>query len=200
MNHLTMQRFLSFIISCTLIGGLTGCGKSKKSQDIITHKPKVQVVNKKPQKIGDYQQTRDVEWLGATYKVLVVRQANQSLQQVDDGNGNRYYDNQITVKIIRKDGSEFFNRAFTKADFESYVDDIYKKNSALLGIVLDEAQGDKLRFAASVGSPDRMSDEYVPLVLVISRTGGVSISKDSQLDTGNGTQKTEDELAEEEGI
>uniref|UniRef100_A0AB33IN44 DUF4738 domain-containing protein n=1 Tax=Prevotella sp. GTC17253 TaxID=3236793 RepID=A0AB33IN44_9BACT len=195
-----MQRFLSFIISCTLIGGLTGCGKSKKSQDIITHKPKAQVVNKKPQKIGDYQQTRDVEWLGARYKVLVVRQANQSLQQVDDGNGNRYYDNQITVKIIRKDGSEFFNRTFTKADFESYVDDIYKKNSALLGIVLDEAQGDKLRFAASVGSPDRMSDEYVPLVLVISRTGGVSISKDSQLDTGNGTQKTEDELAEEEGI
>lgn len=195
-----MQRFLSFIVISMLVGGLTGCKEAKKSQDIITHKPKAQVINKKPQKIGDYLQTRNVEWIGATYKVVVSRQADETLKLVVDDSGNRYYDNKITVKILRKDGSEFFNRTFTKSDFESYVDDIYKKNSALLGVVLDAAQGDRLRFAASVGSPDKMSDEYVPLVLMISRTGAVSISKDTQLDTGDGTQKTEDELSEEEGI
>ena len=30
-----------------------------------------------------------------------------------------------------------------------------------------------------------MSDEYVPLVLTVSRTGGVKISEDTQLDTGS---------------
>jgi len=33
------------------------------------------------------------------------------------------------------------------------------------------------RFAASVGSPDKSSDEYVPLVLTVNNLGTVSISK-----------------------
>ena len=112
------------------------------------------------------------------------RKADHSLPLADDGQGNKYYDNRITVKIVRKDGSSFFNRTFTKDDFAKYVDPLYRKNSALLGIVLDKAEGDNLVFAASVGSPDKMSDEYVPLLMKISRFGDVAISKDTQLDTG----------------
>ena len=56
---------------------------------------------------------------------------------------------------------------------------------ALLGIVFDRAEGASLWFAASVGSPDKMSDEYVPLLLKISRGGGISIARDTQLDTTN---------------
>ena len=121
--------------------------------------------------------------MGSTYQVLVERKADESLPLADDGQGNKYYDNRITVKIIRKDGSEFFNRTFVKEDFSAYVDALYKKNSALLGIVLDRAEADYLVFAASVGSPDKMSDEYVPLVMKVSRFGDVKISKDTQLDT-----------------
>ena len=124
---------------------------------------------------------------------------------VDDGNGSKFYDNTITLEIKRKDGSVFFSRTFKKADFDSKVDDIYKKNSVLLGIVLDVVEGNRLVFAASVGSPDKMSDEYVPLVLKIDNLGGVAISKDSQLDTGSDRvtpagKKTEVELSEEEGV
>ena len=115
--------------------------------------------------------------------MLVERKADESLPLADDGQGNKYYDNRITVKIVRKDGSEFFNRTFVKEDFSAYVDALYKKNSALLGIVLDRAEADYLVFAASVGSPDKMSDEYVPLVMKVSRFGDVKISKDTQLDT-----------------
>ena len=61
---------------------------------------------------------------------------------------------------------------------------------ALLGIVFDKAEGDNLCFAASVGSPDITSDEYLPLVLKISRMGAVSISKDQVLDTESGTEST----------
>ncbi|MBQ4175610.1 MAG: DUF4738 domain-containing protein, partial [Prevotella sp.] len=82
-------------------------------------------------------------------------------------------------------GSEFFNRAFTKNDFDAYVDALYKKNSVLLGIVLDKADADNIYLAASVGSPEKSSDEFVPLVVKVSRMGQVTISKDTQLDTSN---------------
>ena len=86
---------------------------------------------------------------------------------------------------------------------------IFILNSALLGIVFDKAEGDNLVFAASVGSPDRMSDEYVPLVLKISRFGDVRISKDTQMDTGAvedaGTggsteEATPEDIEEEDGV
>ena len=180
------------------------CSEKKKSDVIITHKPVVKV-SKTIAKVGDYKQEREVEWLGARYKVIVERKAAGSLPVVDDGTGSKFYDNVITVTIRRKDGSEFFHRSFKKTDFESKVDDIYRKNSVLLGIVLDTAQGNHLVFAASVGSPDKMSDEYVPLVMKIDNRGGVSIAKDSQLDTASDRpmpekKKTEAELSEEEGI
>ena len=94
------------------------------------------------------------------------------------------------MKVTREDGSEFFNRVFSKKSFANYVDENVLKNSALLGIVLVEPQGDNLVFGASVGSPDALSDEYIPLVLTISRMGDVGIKKDTQLDS---TSPEEDE-------
>ena len=66
----------------------------------------------------------------------------------------------------------------------------------------DQVVGKRLIFAASVGSPDKMSDEYMPLLLKISNLGSVEISKDNQLDTGGegSTKKSEIDLAEEEGM
>lgn len=174
------------------------CKETKKDTNIITHK-KVVTAPKKTQKVGDYSQSRDVEWLGSEYAVAVDRKADSSLPLVDDGAGNKYYDNRISVKVTRKDGTTFFSRTFTKSDFSQYVDEPYR-NGALLGIVLDKAEGDCLYFAASVGSPDTMSDEYVPLVMRIGRTGQVSISKDTQLDTGSDAASSELEKAEEEGV
>lgn len=174
------------------------CKEAKKDTNIITHK-KVVTAPKKTQKVGDYSQSRNVDWLGSEYTVAVDRKADTSLPLVDDGAGNKYYDNRISVKITRKDGTTFFSRTFTKSDFSQYVDEIYR-GGALLGIVLDKAEGDCLYFAASVGSPDTMSDEYVPLVMRIGRTGQISIYKDTQLDTGSDTPSSELEKAEEEGV
>lgn len=74
---------------------------------------------------------------------------------------------------------------------------IHRTWGALLGIVYVKAEGDYLYFAASVGSPDVTSDEYVPLVLKISRMGSISISKDEKLDTN---ASAEDEEDEEDGV
>ncbi len=75
-----------------------------------------------------------------------------------------------------------------KAAFERNLDKQTKSTGALLGIVFDKAEGDNLCFAASVGSPDITSDEYLPLVLKISRMGAVSISNDQVLDTESDTE------------
>ena len=101
---------------------------------------------------------------------------------VEYENGKKAYDNRIRLEVKRKDGSVFFTREFTKKDFERYVDDITKKRGVLLGIVLDRADEDNLIFGASVGSPDVLSDEYVPMELILNRMGSVTIKKSTQLD------------------
>ena len=45
------------------------------------------------------------------------------------------------------------------------------------------ADDDYIYLASSVGSPDRASDEFIPLLIKVSRMGDVSISKDTQMDT-----------------
>ncbi len=34
-----------------------------------------------------------------------------------------------------------------------------------------------------------MSDEYIPLVLTVSRMGDIDVKKDTQLDSGNGQEE-----------
>ena len=151
------------------------CKEEKKPDNIIVKKTPV-AVKKSVQSMGDNAAERDVEWLGATYHIRIERKADKSLSLAKDGQGNKYYDNRVSLLITRPDGSEFVRRTFSKADFASYV---------------NGTNSETLRFAASVGSPDRMSDEYVPLVLTVSRTGGVKISEDTQLDTGSDEEEEE---------
>lgn len=180
-----------------LSNGLSSCTEKKQNTNIIATKPKP-VQKKETQSMGDYHQSMPVEWLGTNYVVEVSRQSDKALPLADDGMGNKYYDNQITLKILRHDHSEFFNRTFSKADFVSYVDEAYRKNSALLGIVFDKAEGNYIQFAVSVGSPDKMSDEYVPLVMKVSNLGAITIHKDTQLDTRNTRLDDTDSNPEEE--
>ena len=178
---------------CIALGIIAGvcfsCKEEKKSTQIIVRK-KVEEKVSAVQKMGDYQQSREVEWLEKTYTVSVDFKADPELPLVMDGK-QRYYDNRIRLRILRPDGSEFLNREFTKADFLPYLDNTYGKEGALLGIVLDRAEGDNLLFAASVGSPDKSSDEYIPLVLKVHRLGSISIEEDTMLDTGDSEEEDE---------
>lgn len=163
---------------------LASCKDKPQTTDIIVKKPAAKAARRGVQKMGDYQQARSIQWLGGEYGILVERKADTSLPQATDEQGNRYYDNRITLTIRRPDGTVFFQRTFSKADFAGYAGDAVA-DGALLGIVFDRTAGGSLRFAASVGSPDKMSDEYVPMVLTITRGGSVSIERDTQLDTAS---------------
>lgn len=201
---------INYIFFMTLVAGLlVSCAEKKKSNIIIAPKPVAKVVNKPIQKMSGYEQSREVEWVESTYKVVVKRMSDKELPIVKIDDTNKYYDNKITLRVLRKDGTEFFNRTFTKSDFESCLDQHTKEQGALLGIVYVKAAGDNLFFAASVGSPDVASDEYVPMVLKISRMGVVSISKDQLLDTDSGDasstgnqskNKTTNDEEDEDGV
>ncbi len=191
-----MRLFLRLFLMMLVGGGVLSCSEKKQDKTIIAEKPKP-VKKKVTQSMSGYEQSIPVEWLGAVYHVNVSRQADPSLPLADDGTGNKYYDNKIKLSVVRKDQSVFYSKTFTKADFVNYVDEAYRKNSALLGVVFDKVEGNNLIFAVSIGSPDQMSDEYVPLVLKISNHGAVSIRKDSLLDTDS-TEGDEPETDAEE--
>lgn len=178
-----MKKFSQFLMYGVLFLALMSCGKKKESNIIIVRKPEAA----KPvatQKMGDYARSQVVQWLGAPYKISVKFSADPSLPTVMDGE-QRYYDNQVTLAITRADGTEFYRKTFTKSDFESYLTADYKKNGALLGVVFERVDQDRLNFAVSVGSPDKVSDDYIPLLMKLDRTRGLTIVKDTRSDVGD---------------
>ena len=176
---LSRTAVIAMAFLCTM--ALWSCKKKNDSNVIIVQKPIV-VKARSPQKTGDASSVHQIKWMGGSYKIENNLKADTSLPLTSDG-VDKFYDNRVSIRILRSDGAEFFSGTFTKQNFKPYVDSSYYKNGALLGIVFDKVNGNLLRFAASVGSPDMSSDEYVPLVLTVNKLGTVSIAKDQEADT-----------------
>lgn len=175
-----MKKLVKIVFFCALATVVASCTEKKKHDDIIApkvEKPKLQA----PVRMQDYNQTTDVKWLGKDYQVVVNRQPDDSLRMVKDETGQKYVDNRISLRVIRADGSVFFSKSFTKAAFESLLNDDYRKTGVLEGLVFDKVEGNHLFFAASVGHPQ--TDEYIPMVVTVSNLGDVGIRLDTQLDT-----------------
>jgi len=191
----TMNRLqLTAVVLTALV--VTSCGKKKQSNDIIVptvETPKPQT----PVRMQPYDQTNDVQWLGKEYQVAINRVSSDSLPMVKDETGQQFFDNRITVRILRSDGSVFFKRVFTKADFVAQLDDDYRKTGILEGIVFDKTDGNNIIFAGSVSHPQ--TDEYIPLVVSVSNFGEVSIRRDDQMDT-SGSLPAEGPNPDDEGV
>lgn len=194
-NYRIMKKNISILLMAAFVVLLASCKQQKKTDVIITHK-QTAPAHKKNQKMSDYEQSRNVEWMGSVYQIVVKRKADNSLPQIQVDDHTKYYDNIISVRILRKDGTEFFNKTFLKTDFRAFLDSDTQKNGALLGVVFVKAENNYLYFAASVGSPDVTSDEYIPLIVKISNLGSVEIKKDSAMDT-DGDEKTSSEEEDE---
>ena len=182
------------LAAAVMATALSSCGEKKKTNEIITHKPAVKKPSA-PTAMQEYKHRDKTEWLGKTYIINVYRRTDKGRGIITDDSGNKYYDNSISLRILRADGTTFFDKTFSKTDFSTFVDNEFMKENALLGIVFDKVEGDKLKFVASIGAPDVLSDEYVPLSLTISRTGNISITKDTSIET---QESADDE--NEEGV
>ena len=188
-----MTKSLFVVIATGVILSVVACGEKKKSQDIITQRVET-VKPQAPERMQEYDDSRNVAWISKQYKVTVHRQPADSLPLVKDETGQKYVDNVISVSVFRSDGSKFYSRQFTKADFVNYLDDDYRKTGILEGLVFDKADGDWLEFAASVCHPH--TDEYIPLVVKLSRMGQLTIQRDTQMDTTGDTPE-QDQSSEE---
>ncbi len=187
---------------------VVSCKKEKKTDNIITKiKPKT-VSSRGPQQLSNFEDKKQVEWLGSSYTISIKRHADKDLPMVTDSDGKKYYDNKVEVVIMRADGTEFFKRTFQKNDFKAFTDNKYGREGAFIGFMFDKVEGEYLKFGASVGSPDPNSDEFIPIDVTINKMGTVKITSSIQLDTDSddaekqpqGKPKTELEMAEDEGM
>ena len=171
----------TFLLACIAAAvAFIACKESKKSTDIIVKK-EVKKEPSAPIRMQDYNQMTEADLGDSHLSCSIHRTPDDSLQMVKDETGQKYVDNNISLVITRGDGSTFFKRTFTKASFDSCLDDDYRKTGILEGLVFDRVDGNTLRFAASVSHPG--TDEYIPIVLIIDRFANVSIKRDTQLDT-----------------
>lgn len=182
-----MKKLLVIATVCIGVMLLSACGGKKKSDVIIT--PKVEKEEPKaPISMQEYTDERDVKWLDKTYHVAINRRPADSLSMVTSESGQKYIDNVFTLAVSRSDGSIFFSRTFNKKALETYLDEDFRKTGLFEGLVFDKIDGDWLVFAASVGHPQ--TDEYIPLIIRLSRMGQLVIKRDVQMDTNN-VEKTD---------
>lgn len=200
-NDTERHRIMRHILYIMTVAAIfcTSCKEKEQKKDIIVPPPAVEKTTS-PSEMQATRQQRDVEWLGARYKVTIGRSADKSLPKAYDENGKEYYDNTITLRIQREDGSDVMNRSFTKEYFKQYAgNSSMVKSGALLGIVLDRIDDGKLIFATSIGSPEISSDEFIPLIMTVDRYGNIKVSLDTRMDSGSDTEDDE-EMMDDEGV
>ena len=175
------MRKISVLLTVLMALSLTiSCEKEKKTtvhNNIIVPPREEKVVDTLIHKMNPTDNEEAVKWLGSTYRVAVSRHTSDSLTVVTDNNGKRYRNNIISMRITRADGSVFFEKNFTKSLFGDYVDEGYLAGNVILGLVFNNADDQGLHFLGSVGSPDDLSEEYIPFNVTISRMGDVSVEK-----------------------
>ena len=186
MKTLVLRIFVAFVAVILV----AGCEKKKETNVIITSRP-VKTVKKDTVKMEEIDNNMQVKWRGSTYNVQIKRNADTSLAITEDEEGKKYYDNKIALSILRSDGTCFIEKSFTKSDFESLVSDDTFSKKALVGLVFNKEENGCLKFAASVGSPDKFSDDFIPFEVTVSSEGGVSI-KLSDLDLVEDSNEEDD--------
>ena len=119
----------------------------------------------------------DTIMLGS-HKVVytITSEGVDDLPIVVDEDGVKYKDNRWQL-VITKDGSQLFNRSFTKADFKSKLSEDFQKYGIMDGLRYNHAEEGKLYFNTCVSFPE--SDMSCPFLLIIGPDGSYTITPDT---------------------
>lgn len=161
--------------------GVNACKEKQKSEDIIVAKYVPEKL-KSPIKLPVDQRTTEVQWLGKSYTIDVIREPDESLPMLKDETGQEYVDNSLTLTITRDDNRVFLKKNFTKESFANYVDDTFRHNGYLENIVFHGIENQKLKFGAVISCPGS-EDEFVPLDVFIDGKSGMSVVQGKLFDT-----------------
>lgn len=190
------------IVAVLVIAGIamTCGGGSQEETDgdsiIVIRKPKA-VEAKGPFTTRQFDRNEPVHWLDKDYSVQIGCHADSALAQVEY-DGRMYYDNRISVKVVRPDGSVFFDRVFTKESFSAYMPAESRSRFVLLSIIEDarNTTDEALVLSAAVGEPDDASDLATPLSIFITPQGEVTVRKanlmDDSVEEGSPQQQSDD--------
>lgn len=192
-----MKRLLPLLAFALLLTCMLSCSSKKKRDDIITTKYE-KPAPQGPIRTDNYKDSKPFKWQDRDYVCTIERIADDSLPMVKDETGQQFVDNRVKVVISRADGSVFFNRIFTKTTFNSYIDKDFQQRGILEGFVFDKVEPNEVRFACSVSLPQ--SDEYIPLILAVTRNGNIAITKDTRLDTDVDVESLSPAPAEEDEL
>ncbi len=162
--------FVAVLLFCS------SCAKEKASRTIVTKIREEQAVLS-ASAMPDTRSERRFVWGDGTYEAVIERRADRELPEATDADGNRYYDNEITLSVSGPSG-RIVERRFHKSDFSQYIPSDYMESvgSVLLNLVFYEVRRGEAVFIATVGEADALSDVYVQIGVNVSKTGDVSYS------------------------
>lgn len=164
--------------------------ENKATEDIIVDKV-VEKPQNTPQRMEPDERKGTVKWVGgAQYSYDIKREADDSLAMVEN-HGVKYHDNNIHLTVYRSDGTVFFKKTFSKANFSPVLPKQFQDHGVLLGMNLDKADGNNLRFIVSVGSPDDSNEEFYYVVMKLNNFGATSAEKYDGAASGEQTESAE---------
>lgn len=170
----------TIIIASLALVCIVSCKKKEQAEDIIVEKV-IEKPQSGPESMSEDTQTGSVTWISnSEYSYTITRKADKELPTVKN-HDKVYYDNSIDVVINRADGSQFFEKKFSKTNFAPALPKEFKENGVLLGISFEKAEGNYLLFVVSVGSPDETNEEFYYARLKLSNLGVTSAEKITNL-------------------
>lgn len=179
-----MKKFFQASALLVLVISLAACSSKKSEGQASDNDTTTTVSPSKP--YADPAHTNDyTARLGGTdYTITISRAADTSLPVVTDEQGNKFYDNRVTVQVKR--GSEVvLNQTFTKENFSDFLTtDAERQGTVLLGMAYDSGKSDAhtLRLGAQIGQVG--IEEGPAFIVEIPLNGGaVSILRDANQDT-----------------
>ncbi|MCQ2255818.1 MAG: DUF4738 domain-containing protein [Bacteroidaceae bacterium] len=170
-----MKNISYILIGALALGiGFTSCKEEKKQDVIIVNTPKEASKPKGTIAKDSISESQSVQWGDAQYTVKVSRKADKTLPIVkNEETGDKYYDNSVTVRVLREDNSEAISKTFTKDNFREHIAKEQYADYSLLIVSFMEAEGNNLKFVVALGDPDDNSDNYINLQMLISKTGNI---------------------------
>lgn len=162
--------FLSFLIS------FTSCGPQKIEQE---GSDQTDQDNDGVWELPNYAYSDTI--MQGSHKVVytITSEGVDDLPIVVDEDGVKYKDNRWQL-VITKDGSQLFNRSFTKADFKSKLSEDFQKYGIMDGLRYNHAEEGKLYFNTCVSFPE--SDMSCPFLLIIGPDGSYRLEPDTTFD------------------
>ena len=174
------MKYMRSVLLAVVVLLLISCGNNGKNESEVKNTANEVVVRQ----MTDLHLIDSVRSGGHLYVYEFLRTPSDSLPKVKDDMDDLFRDNTIRL-TIRRDGSKYFDKTFTKAVFSSSIDNVFYKNAILDGIRFLRAEaGQGLTFSFAVSYPE--SDMSMPFLFTITDSGTYSFVKDENLDKEDG--------------